>query len=326
MELTIIIATCGRPDRLAHLLGYLERALQRLGGQHTIVVADNDPDYVAEPMVRAHQSTTTTRIIYLRSEPRNKCAALNAAMAAAPTEWFAFTDDDTEPDPDWLRSGVQYIQASGVRIAGGRVVPGPIEGQLPPWLVSGPSGRVPHGGVFVHYEPMSASGILKSNDPIPYGANVFIHRSVFKDHGGYDEVLWRLCGKAALGVDDGEFGVRIQAAGEPIGYCHEAVVVHPVHLERASVREHLRIAYRYGWRDPLVFFDSARPLIEWFRFRRMACLGLRSCVSWLRQDPAGAVADWVDIAKNWGALCNRWSPQYQEWVAIRESGRGEVSG
>jgi GT2 family glycosyltransferase len=318
MNFSIIIATCGRPGRLAETLGYVNRAIQRLGGAHSLVVVDNDPQYQAKSVVRELQSTTDTQIIYLRSEPRNKSAALNAGIAAAPTDWLAFTDDDTEPDSEWLCEGTQYLQSTGVRIAGGRVVPGFMEGVLPPWLIAGAAGRIPHGGVFVKYEPMLASGLLKPEDPIPFGANVFIHKSVFRDFGGYDEDLWRLCGKAALGVDDGEFGVRIKAAGEPIGYCHEALVIHPVHLERASIREHLRIAYRYGWRDPMVFFDVRRPLVESFRFKRMSQLGVRSVVNLMKRDPAGTVADWVDIAKHWGAICNRWSPQYRRWTGIKE--------
>jgi hypothetical protein len=69
----------------------------------------------------------------------------------------------------------------------------------------------------------------------------------------------------------------------------------------------------------MVFFDAKRPLVEWFRFRRMALLGARSIASWVRRDPAGVIADWVDIAKNWGALCNRWTPQYRRWAALRGS-------
>jgi GT2 family glycosyltransferase len=318
MNFSIIIATCGRPERLVNALDHVERALERVSGKHVLVVVDNDAQYLAEAVVRGHRSASGSQVIYLRSEPRNKSAALNAGIAAAPTEWLAFTDDDTEPDPDWLLRAGDYLRKIGVRVAGGRVIPGPMEGRVPSWLVTGASGRVPHGGVFVHYEPMPVSGILKSTDPIPYGANVFVHKSVFNEYGGYDEALWRLCGNAALGVDDGEFGVRIQAAGEPIGYCHESLVVHPVHLERASVREHLRIAYRYGWRDLMVFFDEKRPLVEWFRFKQMIRLGLRSIANGMKRDPAGMVADWVDISKHWGALCNRLSPQYRKWTAIKD--------
>jgi glycosyltransferase involved in cell wall biosynthesis len=317
IEFSVIIATCGRPDRLARVLGFVEAAILRAGGKGHIVVVDNDPKYAAAVVIKDYQAQVTSHILYLKSEPCNKSAALNAGIAAAPTDWLAFTDDDTEPDPDWLRIGTQYLQTAGVRVAGGRVFPGPVEGNVPAWLKAGKSGRVPHGGVFVHYEPMQASGMLASDARIPYGANVFIHKAVFKDYGGYDEDLWRLCGRAALGVDDGEFGVRLQAAGEPIGYCHESVVVHPVHVERASVIEHLRIAYRYGWRDPMVFFGARRPLIEWFRVKRMAVLGLRSVASLVRRDMAGVVADWVDIAKNFGAIRNRWSPQYRQWKKIQ---------
>jgi glycosyltransferase involved in cell wall biosynthesis len=314
---SVIIATCGRPERLTNVLGYLGTAITRYGKSCPVVIADNDPGYPAEKIVREYVLPLASPLIYLKTEPRNKSAALNAAIQAAPTDWLAFTDDDTEPTADWLLEGQRYLELSEVRVAGGRVVPGAPSGSLPSWLVAGRSGRIPHGGYFVHYEPQSVSGILATPASVPYGANVFIHKSVFRDFGLYDEVLWRLCGKAALGVDDGEFGVRIQTAGEPIGYCHEAVVVHPVHDERISIRDHLRFAYRYGWRDPMVFFDPQRPLVEWFRFRRILVLLGEAWCDWLGGDPASALAYMGDAMKCWGGFCNRWSKQFREWREIR---------
>ncbi len=317
MNFTIIIATSGRTEKLQHLFRYLQCAVLRLGDPATVIVVDNDPGYRAESTVKQWPETMGMKVVYLKSEPRNKSAALNAGIQAAQTDWLAFTDDDTEPDAEWLVMGRQYLKISGVRIAGGHIVPGALPTDLPAWLVAGPSGRLPHGGVFVQYEPRPSSGVLRPADPIPFGANIFVHKSIFRDYGMYDEQLWRLCGKAALGVDDGEFGVRIKNALEPIGYCHEALVVHPVHRERESVCDHLRIAYRYGWRDPMVFFDAKRPLIEWFRFKRMVLLAARACHHGLKNDPAGAVADLVEAVKCLGALCNRWSIRYRQWAKFQ---------
>jgi hypothetical protein len=149
---------------------------------------------------------------------------------------------------------------------------------------------------------------------------VFIRRDIFRDYGGYDEVLWEYCGKAALGVDDGEFGVRLKRTGEPIGYCRESKVVHPVHAERYSLGSHARIAYYYGWRDPLVFFDSSRPVVEFFRLRQIARLGCRAAVNVVRRDVAAAVCDLADVAVHVGGIVSRLSPVYRQWAALQRTG------
>ncbi len=318
MTFTVIIATFDRPDRLARVLGCVSAASRKTGEAHPVVVVDNGSRLPAGPIASALSASTGLSIRCLASRPGDKCRALNMGIAAASTEWLAFTDDDTLPDGGWLAEGARFAAAGGCRVFGGRVLPGEPPGLLPAWLQPGRSGRFPWvGGALVRYEPMSASGRLPRSHPIPFGANIFVRRDVFAEFGGYDETLWALCGRAALGVDDGEFGVRLQSAGEPIGYCREALVVHPVHEERYSIASHLRIAYRYGWRDPLVFFDPRRPAVELFRLRQVAGLSARAAAAALRRDAAAAVSDLSDAAKAVGAVACRQSRAYREWARLR---------
>lgn len=309
---TIIIATCGRPERLATVLGCIAEAIRVSGAKHRVIVVDNGLAYSAAEPVAAIAAKMAFPMTCLTSSPLNKCQALNVGIAAAETEWLAFTDDDTLPDAHWLLEAGAFVERGVCRVFGGLVLPQRDGRPLPTWLVPGRSGRIPLlSGAVVRYEPLSASGLLGAQDPIPLGANVFIRRDVFAEHGGYDAELWTLCGKAALGVDDGEFGVRLLRAGEPIGYCHEAVVVHPVYDARCSLGSHVKSAYYYGWRDPLVFFEASRPWLELFRLRQIAGSISHALGNAWHHDPGAAAADLLDAVKVIGTILCRFSPAYK---------------
>lgn len=321
MEVSVVIATLGRPDSLAGTLVFAERAARVAGGGHEIVVVDNGADDRTWEAVRVFAARSLVPVVYERSPPGDKCAALNRGIRRARHDWLAFTDDDTEPAADWLQAGIRFASSGGTRAFGGRVVPRALPSGCPRWLRPGPSGRVPSGAI-VRYDPQESSGRLNDTVPVPLGANFFMHRAVVEAHGGYDETLWRLCGRAALGVDDGEFGVRLRTRGEALGYCRDAVVVHPVHAQRLSLIGHMRMAYRYGWRDPFVFFDPARPRVEWFRLRRTGSLSYSVLRRSINGDAAAAVCDLCALASTFGGAVGRQSRAYREWTRIQRQRAG----
>ena len=312
MNFTIIIATCGRPERLRRTLSVAGEALRVAGGNQRLIVVDNGPMHPAGSIVREFGAVSGAAVTYLESEPRNKARALNVGIRAADTEWLAFTDDDTLPDAQWLASAAAFTAASGYRVFGGRIAPGAAEQPLPRWLVPGRSGRISQMGVFVEYAPRPDSGALEPSMPVPFGANVFAMRRVFEEHGGYDEALWRLCGRVPLGSEDSEFGIRVRERGERIGYCHEALVVHPVHHERCTLRSHLRLAYYYGWREPMIFFRADRPLFEKYYLRLVGSRAAGMVADFCRRDPAGAADHLINSVRAVGHMVGRWTPAYRE--------------
>ena len=315
MKVTVVIATCNRPERLARGLDAIAAAVRAAGGGHPVVVVDNGARAPAAATVEEQARKTGMPVRYLTSPPSDKTRALNAGIAAAGTDWIAFTDDDTVPDPTWILEGLRFAERGGFRIFGGRVIPGQPDRPLPRWLTPGRSGRAPGIGVFVGYEPLPASGRLGPRDTIPFGANIFVRKEVFERYGGYDESLWALCPGWPVGVEDTEFGYRVRAAGEPVGYCREAVVMHPVHHELCSRREHFRRAYYDGWRQPLIFFDPKRPVLEAYRLRLILRHLGGALADQLRDDPAGAAYHLVELLRVAGALVGRWSGAYRQRAA-----------
>jgi GT2 family glycosyltransferase len=316
---TVVMATCNRPDRIGRTLDAIGEAIRASGKSHAIVVADNGTDRLAEAEVQSFaRRSSLPGVRYLRCPPRDRCKALNAAVRAATTEWIAFTDDDTLPVPEWLSAASAYAEASGVNIFGGRVEPGKPEGPMPLWMTPGKSGHVPGHVIFVRYAPRQSSGLLGAGDRVPFGANFFARKSLFEKYGGFDETLWPLLGRAALGGDDTEFEVRVRERGERIGYCHEALIIHPVHHERCTLSDQFRLAFEYGWRDPIVFFRKDRPLIEAYRLPLLAKFGWRAFADYAGGDQAGAVDDMLKLIRCWGEMRSRWSSAYRQRAAQME--------
>lgn len=312
MIFSVIIATCDRPDQLTASLEAVRNAAKRAASSIQLIIADNGDRISCDKAVSLFRERSGLDVQYIKSEPCNKSKALNAGIEHADSDWLAFTDDDCLPDSEWLVNAWKCAETSGWRAFGGRVQPGQAE-HLPAWLKGGRSGRVPNGGVFVHYDPLSASGLLQGTTAVPFGANFFIRKDVIREYGGYDEMLWNICGKAALGVEDAEIGVRLRNRGEPIGYCREALVIHPVNVERYGIISHLRFSYNYGWRDPIVFFQPGRSFFEWFRVKAITLHGIRSVLDAFSGDYAGMVQGWAEIARHCGSLGCRWSAAYRKW-------------
>lgn len=318
-----IIATCGRPESLRVTLGCLRTAIREAGGGHEVIVVDNHPEGTARPVVEAWAKEAGHTVRHLISEPRNKAAALNRGIRAAGNEWLAFTDDDTLPDPRWLVEASCFAEQGTFRVFGGRVVAGEPDRPLPRWMIPGRSGRVAEVGARVAYDPMPSSGRLEPGRTVPFGANIVVRKDVFDERGGYDEGLWALCGRRALGAEDSEFGIRLAKADEPIGYCREAVVVHPVRTDRCRVRAQLALAYAYGWREPIVCFDPGQPAFELYRLRLAGGLACRTVADAIRGDRAGVVDDLVRLVWCAGEVAGRLSPAWRR-RAGRRAGQGPV--
>lgn len=302
---TVVIATCDRPDRLVSALSAVLRAIRASGEAYEIVVVDNGPGGLAESAARDVVAPSTVPVKVVRSRPRDKSAALNRGIAEATGEWLVFTDDDCLPAEAWLQRAAVYRMSSGVDIFGGRVIAGKPDFPLPRWLMPGRSGRVPGGTTFVRYAPLRESGVLGARLTVPFGANVFVRDRIFRRYGGYDEALWQRCGAAALGSEDAEFGMRVRAAGERIGYCAEAVVVHPAYKERATLRNQVRHAYHSGIREAILFpADPNRPSVPYL-VKDMVTAAGRAVGHLAIADSAAAVHEMMNALKSLGELRGR---------------------
>src|SRR5687768_8796137 len=95
LRVSVVVPTCGRPELLARCLAALEKQTLPQQAYEVLVVDDGA----------------------LRSGP---AAARNRGWRRARAPVVAFTDDDTEPRPDWLEQGLRALQDADA--ASGRIV------------------------------------------------------------------------------------------------------------------------------------------------------------------------------------------------------------
>lgn len=298
---TVIIASCNRPDRLERALACVRQAIAHRAAGDGVVIADNGTHRPARDVVDRLTAAVEFPVRYVRTAPFNKAVALNTAIRAAPTEWLAFTDDDCLPDVRWLAAAADYAARGEARVFAGRLEPGPVDFPLPRWLQDPPHAVVQWSPAFVDFAPLPHSGLLPPGDRVPFGANIIVAKKVFDLHGGYDEDLWSRCGVAALGSEDAEFAMRVRQRGEPIGYCADALVVHPVFPERTTLSYYLRHIHHAGMREPLFAAPGAKAPLAYLA-RTMTQSLLKSGRAYLQGRRALAVHELMNATRDLGEI------------------------
>jgi glycosyltransferase involved in cell wall biosynthesis len=111
-QISIVVPTRDRPDRLAVCLAALER--QTAADLEIVVVDDASRDTAAVAAV----VTGAPRARLLHGAGRGPAAARNAGVAAARAPVICFTDDDCDPVPGWAAALTARIAAGADAAAG----------------------------------------------------------------------------------------------------------------------------------------------------------------------------------------------------------------
>ncbi len=190
LRVSVVVPTCGRPVLLQRCLAAL--AAQSLPREAFEVIVVDD-------------SAT-------RSGP---AAARNRGWRQARAPIVAFTDDDTAPDSNWLRQGLNAFHEA-VDAVTGRVI-------------------MPVAATPTDYE-RDAQGLERAEFVT---ANCFVRKAVLERLGGFDEAFrlpWR---------EDSDLHFRLLSAGCGIARAPQAVVVHPVRpaLWGVSLRQQRKVMF-----------------------------------------------------------------------------------
>jgi glycosyltransferase involved in cell wall biosynthesis len=273
---SVVVPTYRRPD----LLGQCLEALARQDfppAEYEIVVADDaaSPDTRRQVEEFAPRSAPVVRYVPVAGR-HGPAAARNAGWREARGAVVAFTDDDTVPEPGWVRAGSLALERDPALAAatGQVVVP------LPP--VPRDSERNEAG--------------LETAEFVT--ANCFCRRSVLEALGGFDEefrLAWR---------EDSDLHFRLLEAGLKLVKVPDAVVVHPVRpvpwggcLRQQKKCLYDALLYR---KHPALFRRHIRPSCPYDYYGIVACaLVLLAAV------PAGMA--WLALAAlaGWAVLMGR---------------------
>jgi len=140
---TVVVAVCTykRNGPLETLLCALLINAERLRDRASIgvVVVDDSSDGRARSVVERFEAQFELGILYLHSGRQNISIARNMAIDAAAeiAEWVAMTDDDCEPEPQWIEALLEMQQRTNADVVSGLYRRRASEG-APAWLTDEP--------------------------------------------------------------------------------------------------------------------------------------------------------------------------------------------
>lgn len=116
LEFSIVIPTYNRPERLKNCLEAISNLDYPRDRVEVIVVDDGSPTPLA-PIVENFK--TQLSLHFIQQENTGPATARNMGASVAKGDYLVFTDDDCQPDPQWLQSLAAAIAAFPKALIGG---------------------------------------------------------------------------------------------------------------------------------------------------------------------------------------------------------------
>ncbi|MCX8072112.1 MAG: glycosyltransferase [Candidatus Binatia bacterium] len=218
--LSIIIATRNRAQSLARTLRTLEVALDNVAGGVEVLIVDNGSSDATPSVLAQWRPIGAVETKVLRTEQPGKARALNAAWPQARAHTLAFTDDDVEVPPLWLRIAAEF-SAGMLQYA---AATGPV--RLPPEQRRREIMELVN---FYRTIPLFDRGPQLQPSKHLYGCNMLVRKSALAAVGGFDARL----GPGASGLhEDGDLAHRLRQAGYALAYLPQLEMFHIVEPER----------------------------------------------------------------------------------------------
>jgi GT2 family glycosyltransferase len=219
---SVIVCTRNGSSRIERCLAALS---QLTGGGHELIVVDDGSTDGTAGLVAAE--FPSARLI--STPPLGLSAARNAGAAAAAGEVLAFTDDDCEPDAEWLeRLQRVFAERRFAAVGGPNLPPRPLSWQE----------------AVVCAAPGAPSHVMlddREAEHLP-GCNLAVTRAAFEAIGGFDPVF-------VTAGDDVDFCWRLRDAGFRLGFAAGAFVWH---WRRPTIAAFLRQQLGYGRAERLL--------------------------------------------------------------------------
>ncbi|WP_088430444.1 glycosyltransferase family 2 protein [Halomicronema hongdechloris] len=222
LEFSIIIPTYNRPDRLRQCLQSLTQLDYPRTCFEVIVVDDGSPQPLT-PVIKQFESTLSLQL--MRQRNAGPASARNTGATAAQGAYLVFTDDDCQPQPNWLMA-----LAAAIAKVPGALIGGHTLNALPHNPYSTAS-QLLIDYLYDYYNQAQGEATFFASN------NFAVPRDQYQTLGGFDTSFPLAAG------EDREFCDRWRHHGFPMCYAPEVETHHAHTLTLASFwRQH----FNYG--------------------------------------------------------------------------------
>jgi glycosyltransferase involved in cell wall biosynthesis len=203
---SIVIPTFNRRDVIVETLEALVQLRSPPGGFEVILIDDGSPQPL-EAIVAPYRDRIPLTL--LRQENAGPAAARNRGATIARGQFLAFTDDDCQPQPDWLCAFDRVFTRQPDALLGGIVI-----NALPENVYSATSQLI-------------VDLVYRQFNPTPETASFFCSNNFvmsaakFHELGGFDSSSFRL----AAG-EDRDSCARWRQRGWPLRQVNDAIILH----------------------------------------------------------------------------------------------------
>ena len=233
MEISIIIASSGRVEKIRRLLGSLVRVDNRTAISHEIVIANNATDdktaAAVIDLVNEFNGRDGIPCRQVREPIAGKCRAQNKTIPQTQGDVIAFLDDDVEVVPGWLEAIHSFFATYPHEVMQGSILMRPEDEKNEALQRDLKKFRTMD---FLDY------GVPAGTDRNTLtGGNMAVRREVFEQVGLFDERL----GPGGFGIsEDVEFAQRVIKTGKRIGWQPSAGVYNELDPSRLCEEEFRR--------------------------------------------------------------------------------------
>lgn len=265
-KISVVVTACGDSEPLRELLERLRGQADSLGAE--FVLALNRPGEDFEPASLDAFAGLVDQVIH-EPEP-GKSNALNTAIRSCRGELVAFTDDDADPDDDWLEQITAPLQQDSDLVGtGGQVLPVFPPGGPPAWfrqLLARSRSNFLGPYHFLGNEPKDYR-IPTGLDPLPLGANACYRREALLQHPFLPELGPNRITQTR-GGEDTLLALELLMAGGRLRYVPTARVYHPVTHQRMTI-EYVRSGFQSQGKECIRVLQAVgRPLPAIAKLRR----------------------------------------------------------